>query len=585
MPQFFIHRPVFAWVIALFIVLAGVIAIPKLPISRYPSVAPVSVTLYATYPGATPQTLNDAVVSLIERELSGVKNLLYFESSVDASGSAQITATFKPGTDPELAQMDVQNRIKAVEPRLPQAVRQTGLQVESASSGFLMMVGMTSPDGRFDEVALNDYMARNIVQELRRIDGVGRVQLFGAEQAMRIWVDPAKLAAYGLTISEVAQAIEQQNIQIAPGRLGDEPALPGQRLTVPLTVQGQLTTPEAFAAIVLRAGGDGAKLVLGDVARVELGAQSYAFSNRENGVAATSAAIQLSPGANAVRTADAVRTRLAQLAPTLPAGMAYSIPFDSAPFVKVSIEKVIHTLLEAMVLVFLVMFLFLQNLRYTLIPAIVAPIALLGTFAVMLLAGFSINSLTMFGMVLAIGIIVDDAIVVVENVERLMATRGLSPREATSQAMKEITGAVIGITLVLTAVFLPMAFGSGSVGVIYQQFTLSMAVSILISAFLALTLTPALCATLLRPVSPDHHEKRGFFGAFNRGFERFTAGYGAGNPAGRAQRTDDGNLCRPLRRAGHRRRPAALLFPAGRGSGLLHDLHPAADRRHQRAYS
>ena len=527
MPQFFIHRPVFAWVIALFIVLAGVIAIPKLPISRYPSVAPVSVTLYATYPGATPQTLNDAVVSLIERELSGVKNLLYFESSVDASGSAQITATFKPGTDPELAQMDVQNRIKAVEPRLPQAVRQTGLQVESASSGFLMMVGMTSPDGRFDEVALNDYMARNIVQELRRIDGVGRVQLFGAEQAMRIWVDPAKLAAYGLTIGEVAQAIEQQNIQIAPGRLGDEPALPGQRLTVPLTVQGQLTTPEAFAAIVLRAGGDGAKLVLGDVARVELGAQSYAFSNRENGVAATSAAIQLSPGANAVRTADAVRTRLAQLAPTLPAGMAYSIPFDSAPFVKVSIEKVIHTLLEAMVLVFLVMFLFLQNLRYTLIPAIVAPIALLGTFAVMLLAGFSINSLTMFGMVLAIGIIVDDAIVVVENVERLMATRGLSPREATSQAMKEITGAVIGITLVLTAVFLPMAFGSGSVGVIYQQFTLSMAVSILISAFLALTLTPALCATLLRPVSPDHHEKRGFFGAFNRGFERFTAGYGA----------------------------------------------------------
>ncbi|HHQ4628663.1 TPA: efflux RND transporter permease subunit, partial [Aeromonas veronii] len=527
MPQFFIHRPVFAWVIALFIVLAGVIAIPKLPISRYPSVAPVSVTLYATYPGATPQTLNDAVVSLIERELSGVKNLLYFESSVDASGSAQITATFKPGTDPELAQMDVQNRIKAVEPRLPQAVRQTGLQVESASSGFLMMVGMTSPDGRFDEVALNDYMARNIVQELRRIDGVGRVQLFGAEQAMRIWVDPAKLAAYGLTISEVAQAIEQQNIQIAPGRLGDEPALPGQRLTVPLTVQGQLTTPEAFAAIVLRAGGDGAKLVLGDVARVELGAQSYAFSNRENGVAATSAAIQLSPGANAVRTADAVRTRLAQLAPTLPAGMTYSIPFDSAPFVKVSIEKVFHTLLEAMVLVFLVMFLFLQNLRYTLIPAIVAPIALLGTFAVMLLAGFSINSLTMFGMVLAIGIIVDDAIVVVENVERLMATWGLSPREATSQAMKEITGAVIGITLVLTAVFLPMAFGSGSVGVIYQQFTLSMAVSILISAFLALTLTPALCATLLRPVSPDHHEKRGFFGAFNRGFERFTAGYSA----------------------------------------------------------
>jgi multidrug efflux pump len=527
MSRFFINRPVFAWVIALFIVLIGVIAIPQLPVSRYPSVAPVSVSIYASYPGATPQTLNDSVVTLVERELSGVKNLLYFESSVDTSGSAQITATFKPGTDAELAQVDVQNRIKAVEPRLPQAVRQSGLQVESASSGFLMMVGLTSPNGQFDEVALNDYLARNIVEELRRIGGVGRVQLFGAEQALRVWVDPDKLSAYGLTINELALAIEQQNVQIAPGRIGDEPALPGQRLTVPLTVQGQLTSPEQFAAIVLRAGSDGSTLVLGDVARVELGAQSYGFSNRENGVVATSAAIQLSPGANAVRTAAAVRERLAELAPGLPTGMAYSIPFDTAPFVKVSIGKVIYTLFEAMVLVFLVMFLFLQNLRYTLIPAIVAPIALLGTFAVMLLAGFSVNSLTMFGMVLAIGIIVDDAIVVVENVERLMATQGLSPKEATMLAMHEITGAIIGITLVLTAVFIPMAFGSGSVGVIYQQFTLSMAVSILFSAFLALSLTPALCATLLRPVSPGHHEKRGFFGAFNRGFGRLTAGYGA----------------------------------------------------------
>ncbi|WP_341706073.1 efflux RND transporter permease subunit [Halopseudomonas sp.] len=526
MPQFFINRPVFAWVIALFIVLIGVIAIPQLPIARYPSVAPPSVSLYASYPGATPQTLNDSVISLVERELSGVKNLLYFESSADTSGSAQITATFKPGTDPELAQVDVQNRIKAVEPRLPQAVRQNGLQVESASSSFLMIVGMTSPNGQFNEVALNDYFARNLVEELRRIDGVGRVQMFGAEQAMRVWVDPNKLTAFGLTMNELAQAIEQQNAQIAPGRIGDEPALPGQRLTVPLTVQGQLTTPEEFAAIVLRASADGARVTLGDVARVELGAQSYGFSNRENGVAATSAAIQLSPGANAVRTAAKVRERLAELAPSIPAGMTYSVPFDTAPFVKVSIEKVIYTLFEAMALVFLVMFLFLQNIRYTLIPAIVAPIALLGTFAVMLLAGFSINSLTMFGMVLAIGIIVDDAIVVVENVERLMAKHGLSPKEATRRAMQEITGAIIGITLVLTAVFIPMAFGSGSVGVIYQQFTLSMAVSILFSAFLALTLTPALCATLLRPISADHHHKRGFFGAFNRGFERLTERYG-----------------------------------------------------------
>ncbi|MBB3343454.1 multidrug efflux RND transporter permease subunit [Luteimonas sp. RC10] len=536
MSQFFIHRPVFAWVIALFIVLGGLLAIPKLPIARYPSVAPPSVTIYATYPGATPQTLDDSVVGPIERELSGVKHLLYFDSSVDASGTAQITATFKPGTDPEMAQVDVQNRLKSVEPRLPQAVRQSGVHVESAASGFLMIVGLTSPDGRFDEVALNDYLARNIVQELRRIDGVGRVQLFGAEQAMRIWVDPAKLTAFGLTMADLARAIEQQNAQIAPGRIGDEPAPASQRLTVPLTVQGQLTSAEAFAAIVLRAGADGAKVVLADVARVELGAQSYAFANRENGMAATSAAVQLAPGANAVRTASAIHARMAELAPAMPAGMAYSIPFDTAPFVRISIEKVVHTLLEAMALVFVVMYVFLQNVRYTLIPAIVAPIALLGTFTVMLLAGFSINTLTMFGMVLAIGIIVDDAIVVVENVERLMANEGLSPRDATSKAMKEITGAVVGITLVLIAVFIPMAFGAGSVGVIYKQFTLSMAVSIAFSAFLALTLTPALCATLLRPVPAGHHARRGVFGAFNRGFERLSAGY-AGKVAGLVKRS------------------------------------------------
>ncbi|MFC4927001.1 multidrug efflux RND transporter permease subunit [Delftia deserti] len=527
MPQFFIHRPVFAWVIALFIVLLGVLAIPQLPISRYPTVAPPTVSLYATYPGATPKTLNDSVVSLIERELSSVRHLLYFESSVDTSGSAEIKATFKPGTNPELAQVDVQNRIKAVEPRLPQAVRQNGLQVESATSSFLLLVGLVSPGGEFDELALNDYMARNIVEELRRIEGVGRVQLFGTERAMRVWVDPAKLISYGLSMGDLTQAIQQQNMQIAPGRVGDAPIAPGQRVTTPLTVQGQLTSPEQFAAIVLRAHADGSRLVLGDVARVELGAQSYAFSNREDGKPATSAAVQLSPGANAVRTAAAVQKRMAELASILPQGMEHTISFNTAPFVKISIEKVVQTLVEAMVLVFLVMYLFLQNLRYTLIPAIVAPVALLGTFAVMLVAGFSINVLTMFGMVLAIGIIVDDAIVVVENVERLMAEEGLSPREATLKAMKEITGAIIGITLVLTAVFIPMAFASGSVGVIYQQFTLSMAVSILFSAFLALSLTPALCATLLKPVAAGHHEKKGFFGWFNRGFERLTNRYEA----------------------------------------------------------
>ncbi|MBZ8139673.1 multidrug efflux RND transporter permease subunit [Rubrivivax gelatinosus] len=527
MPQFFIQRPVFAWVIALFIVLFGLIAIPQLPIARYPSVAPPSVSLYASYPGATPQTLADSVVAPIERELSGVKNLLYFDSSVDASGTAQITATFKPGTDPELAQVDVQNRLKAVEPRLPQAVRQNGLQVESASSGFLMMVGLVSDDGRHDELALNDYMARHLVEELRRIEGIGRVQLFGAEQALRVWVQPQRLAGYGLTMGDVAQAIERQNAQIAPGRLGDEPALPGQRVTVPLTVQGQLSSPEEFATIVLRAGRDGSKVVLGDVARVELGAQSYAFSNRENGLPATSAALQLSPGANAVRAAQAVQDRLDELSPTMPAGMRPTVSFNTAPFVKISIEKVLYTLAEAMVLVFLVMYLFLQNLRCTLIPAIVAPIALLGTFAAMLAIGFSINVLTMFGMVLAIGIIVDDAIVVVENVERLMASEGLSPKAATAKAMKEITGAVVAITLVLTAVFIPMAFASGSVGVIYRQFSLAMALSIGLSAFLALSLTPALCATLLQPVSAEHPRLR-LFAAFNRSFERLTGRYGRG---------------------------------------------------------
>ncbi|TYL43792.1 efflux RND transporter permease subunit [Dickeya sp. ws52] len=531
MPQFFIHRPVFAWVIALFIVLLGTLAIPQLPIARYPSVAPPTVSITASYPGATPQTMNDAVVGLIERGLSSVKNLLYFESSVDTSGLAQINVTFKPGTDPELAQVDVQNRIKSIEPRLPQTVRQNGLQVESASSGFLMLVSLTSDNGRYDQVELSDYMARNIVEELRRVDGVGRVQLFGAEQAMRIWVDPNKLLSYGLTMNDLSTAITQQNAQIAPGRVGDAPILAGQRVTIPLTVQGQLETPEQFAAIVLRAREDGSRVTLADVARVELGAQSYGFSVRENGKDATAAAIQLAPGANAVRTAAAIVQRMAELKPSMPAGIGYSLPFNTAPFVKISIEQVVRTLAEAMVLVFLVMYLFLQNVRYTLIPAIVAPIALLGTFTVMLAAGFSINVLTMFGMVLAIGIIVDDAIVVVENVERLMAQERLSPKAATTRAMKEITGAIIGITLVLSAVFIPMALASGSVGVIYRQFTLSMAVSILFSAFLALTLTPALCATLLTPVTDGHHEKRGFFGGFNRRFERLTQHYAVGTRA------------------------------------------------------
>lgn len=528
MPQFFINRPVFAWVIAVFIVLFGMIAIPKLPVARYPSVAPPSVNIYATYPGSTPEMMNNNVVSLIERELSSVKNLLYFESSSDTTGQATITVTFKPGTDPELAQVDVQNRIKIVEPRLPQVVRQNGLNVEASSSGFLMIIGLSSKQGQMSDSDLSDYFSRNMLEELRRVEGVGRVQLFGAEKAMRVWIDPVKLNQYRLTVNDISQAITAENAQISPGRTGDSPAVPGQQVTYPLLVKGQLSSPEEFGNITLRSNRDGSRVVLSDVARLELGPQSYTFSTRENGQISTGAAIQLAPGANAVRTADQIKLRLDDLSKAMPPGMQYTIPFDTTPFVKISIEKVVHTFIEAMVLVFLVMYLFLQNVRYTFIPAIVAPIALLGTFTVMLMSGFSINVLTMFGMVLAIGIIVDDAIVVVENVERIMAEEGLGPKEATQKAMKEITGAVVGITLVLSAVFIPMAMATGSVGTIYRQFTLSMAVSILISAFLALSLTPALCATLLKPIDKNAHEKRGFFGWFNRKFSAMTDRYESG---------------------------------------------------------
>lgn len=525
MPQFFINRPVFAWVIAILIVIAGAISIPQLPVSRFPVIAPPSVSIYATYTGATPQTMNDSVTSLIERELSSAKNILYFESSADSSGSATITVTFKPGTDPELAQVDVQNRLKAVEPRLPEQVRRAGLTVESASSGFLMIVSLKSKDGSLDALALDDYLVRNIAPELKRVAGVGRVQSFGSEAAMRIWVDPVRLVAHSVSMVEVTQAIQQQNIQVAPGRIGEAPTVPGQKVSVPLSVSGQLQSPEQFSQVILRSNPDGSRLTLGDVATIQVGSQSSSFSILDGGKPATAAAIQMMPGANAVSTSTGVRARLAELSTTMPDGMEYAISYDTAPFVKVSIQKVIQTLAEAMILVFLIMLLFLQNFRYTLIPAIVAPIALLGTFSVMLAIGYSINALTMFGMVLAIGIIVDDAIVVVENVERLMAKEGLSPLDATRKAMTEISGAVIGITLVLTAVFLPMGFASGSVGAIYRQFTVSMAVSILFSAFLALSLTPALCATLLKPVSTDHHQRKGFFGWFNRAFERLTAGY------------------------------------------------------------
>lgn len=528
MPLFFINRPVFAGVISLFIILLGILAIGRLPVERYPSVAPPSVTITATYPGATPSTLNDSVLAPIEREISGIPHLLYFESSSDTSGVAQITATFEPGTDAELAQVAVQNRLRTIEPRLPQTVRQIGLAVEASMSNFLCIVDLRSPDGRYDAATLGDFLSRTLVDEIKRVPGVGRVQVFSAPRAMRVWLDPTQLTALDISIDDIANAMRTQNAQVAPGRVGASPTVPGQRVTIPLVVQGQLETPEQFAAIVLRARPDGSRVLLSDVARVEFGAENYLVSTRSDGSPSAGAGVMLSPGANAMATADHVRARLAELSSSLPAGIEASVPYDTAPFVRISIEKVVETFIAAMLLVFAVMFLFLQKFRYTLVPAIVAPIALLGTFAVMYVGGFSINVLTMFGMVLAIGIIVDDAIVVVENVERIMATERLSPKEATKKAMTEITGAVVGITLVLAAVFIPMAFASGSVGSIYRQFSLSMAISIAFSAFLALSLTPALCATLLKPVDEHHDATRGLFGPFNRAVNWTTERYGAG---------------------------------------------------------
>ncbi|WP_193072736.1 efflux RND transporter permease subunit [Pseudomonas sp. FME51] len=526
MPQFFIDRPNFAFVVAIFICLAGLLAIPSLPVAQYPNVAPPQIMIYATYPGASATILNETVTSLIEEELNGAKGLLYYESSSSSNGMAEINVTFEPGTDPDLAQVDVQNRIKRAEPRLPQPVLQQGLQVEQASSNFLMIYALSYKEGDKDPVGLADYAARNINNEIRRIPGVGRVQMFASERALRVWVDPSRLVGYDLSIEDVNRAIAAQNVQVPAGSFGEQPSTSEQELTATLMVQGTLETAEEFSDIVLRANPNGSVVRLGDVARVEMGREEYRFSSRLNGQPAAAAAVQLTSDANAIATATAVKQRLEELSALFPQDMEYSTPYDTSIFVDVAIKKVVMTLAEAVVLVFLVMFLFLQNFRYTLIPTIVVPICLLGTFAVMSVIGFSVNMMTMFGMVLAIGILVDDAIVVVENVERIMAEEGLSPKEATRKAMKQITGAIVGITMVLSAVFFPLAFMGGSVGVIYQQFSLSLAVSILFSGFLALSLTPALCVTLLKPIPKGQHaEKKGFFGWFNRRFNGLTRGY------------------------------------------------------------
>jgi multidrug efflux pump len=526
MSAYFIDRPVFAWVLAIAIMLAGAISILLLPISQYPNVAPPQISVSATYPGASPEDTYEGVTRLIEEELNGISGLLYFESTSDASGSVRITVTFEPGTVAETAAVEVQNRIQRVEARLPSSIVQQGITVDTAGGGTLLLVALQSKSGSTDGLALGDYMSRNVANELKRVPGVGNVQLFGSERAMRVWLDPDKLVGLSLTPQDVSDAIRAQNAQVAAGRLGGSPGGDDRRVTGSLLIKGQLTSPEEFGQIVLRAESDGSTVRLKDVARVEVGAESYNMSTRINGKPAAGASVELAPGANALNTAALIKERLQQLQPSFPEDIEATIPYDTTPFVHLSIEQVLKTLAEAMVLVFLVMLLFLQNIRYTLIPMIVVPIALLGSCAVMLMLGFSINVLTMFGMVLAIGILVDDAIVVVENVERIMVEEGLSPREATRKAMTQITGAVIGITLVLSSVFIPMAFFPGAVGIIYQQFSLTMVASILFSAFLALTLTPALCATFLKPVDKDHaHSKKGFFGWFNRGFDKASHGY------------------------------------------------------------
>jgi multidrug efflux pump len=526
MAQFFINRPIFAWVIALFILVMGGVAITQLPIAQYPPVAPPSIVITAGYPGASAQILEDSVLSVIEREMNGSPGMIYMESVAQANGTGTITISFEPGTSPDLAQVDVQNRLSRATPRLPAAVTQSGVRVDKARSNFLLFTMLSSDNPDIDIVALGDYASRNVLPEIQRLPGIGQAQLFGTERAMRIWIDPAKLNGYNLSAADVNNAVRAQNAQVSSGSIGDLPNILGQSIAATVVVDGQLSDTTQFGDIVLRANTDGSTVRLKDVARIELGAQTYATSARLNGKPAAGIGVQLAPSGNALAAAKAVRERMAELQPYFPKGVKWTIPYDASRFVNISISQVAETLVIAVILVFLVMYLFLQNFRYTIIPTIVVPVALLGTFAMLLALGFSINVLTMFGMVLVIGIVVDDAIVVVENVERIMSEEGLTPLQATRKAMGQISGAIIGVTVVLIAVFVPLAFFKGSVGNIYRQFSAVMVCSIAFSAFMALSLTPALCATLLQQVEAGHHHaKSGFFGWFNRGFSSTAKNY------------------------------------------------------------
>lgn len=528
MARFFIDRPIFAWVIALMIMLAGILSIRSLPVSQYPSIAPPTVVITANYPGASAKIVEDSVTQVIEQRMTGIDHLRYIASTSDSFGNAQITLTFNSEADPDIAQVQVQNKLQGAMTLLPQEVQSQGVNVNKSSSGFLMVLGFVSQDGSLDKSDIADYVGSNVAEPMSRVPGVGEIQLFGAQYAMRIWLDPMKLTQYNLTSLDVVAAIRSQNAQVSAGQIGGTPSLPSQELNATVSAQSRLQTPEQFRKIILKSDTSGANVYLGDVARVELGSESYAVVSFYNGKPASGLAIKLATGANALDTAKAVRAKVDEMKPFFPQGLEVVYPYDTTPFVEQSIEGVVHTLLEAIVLVFVIMYLFLQNFRATLIPTIAVPVVLLGTFAILSATGFSINTLTMFAMVLAIGLLVDDAIVVVENVERVMSEEGLSPLEATRKSMDQITGALVGIGLTLSAVFVPMAFMAGSTGVIYRQFSITIVAAMALSVLVAVILTPALCATMLKPVKKGHgHIETGFFGWFNRSFDKLTSRYEA----------------------------------------------------------
>ncbi len=530
MPRFFINRPIFAWVIAILIMLAGLLAIKTLPVSQYPAIAPPQITINAGYPGASAQTVQDTVTQIVEQKLNGIDNLIYMSSSSDSAGSVAINLTFKAGTDPNIAQVQVQNKLQLATPLLPQIVQKQGISVVKSTKNFLLLVGLVSEDGTMDRNSLTDYLVSNVQDIVSRLEGVGEMQTFGSQNAMRIWLNPAKLDNYRLTSNEVIAALQAQNTQVSAGQFGGSPARPGQQLNATLTARTLLQTPAQFESVVLRTNTDGSTVKIKDVAECRIGTENYDTLSFYKGKPVGAMAIRMAAGANALETATRIKDKMAELARYFPPGMKVVYPYDTTPFVKISIEEVVKTLIEAVVLVFLIMFLFLQNFRATLIPTIAVPVVLLGTFGVLSISGFSINTLTLFALVIVIGLLVDDAIVVVENVERIMTEEGLPPKEATIKSMGQITSALWGIVTVLTAVFIPMAFFGGSTGVIYRQFAITIIAAMILSVVLAMTLTPALCATLLKPVAKGHHAAETgwftrFFLAFNTGFDRSRAGY------------------------------------------------------------